>query len=453
MSATALLLRDTGIAVSGSDEAVHEPMLAYLKKQKLSWLTPYAAANIPPDAHLIVIGKNAKLVPESNPEVAAAIASGTRVTSYPEVLAELSKEKETVVVAGSYGKSTVTALLSHCLREAGLDPSFFIGAVPLNPATSARLGKGNLFVLEGDEYPSSNSDPRPKFLHYRPHHLLLTPLAHDHFNVFPTPEDYLAPFTSLIERVPKGGTIVACAEGTLSKQFIKNDKWPIITYGVRDGDYHAGDIKWGPVTSFSVSHGSATLLTATTTLLGEHNIQNIVGVATFILSRKLMSPEKLAKGIASFKGITRRLDRKSDKTSIPMFEGFGSSYEKLRSAIAAVKLHYPAHQLVVVFEPHTFSWRSRESLQWYDTAFEGAAEVYIFEPPQDGKTSTLTLKEMTERVATTGIPVFSSEKSEEIAEEFEENLREHTAVLFSSSGDLGGLIENITALAEQKFPA
>src|SRR5207248_880613 len=137
---------------------------------------------------------------------AAAYASGKPILSFPQVLAELSNEKETIIVAGSYGKSTSTALLAHCLENTRLDPSYFIGAIP-TAMPNAHMGKGNLFVLEGDEYPSSNSDPRSKFLHYHPAHVLMTPLAHDHFNIFTTPADYLKPFLELAA-MPSGALVV-----------------------------------------------------------------------------------------------------------------------------------------------------------------------------------------------------------------------------------------------------
>ena len=122
----------------------------------------------------------------------------------------------------------------------------------------------------------------------------------------------------------------------------------------------------------------------TTSLLGAHNIENIVGVSAMLLEKKLLTPAELAGGIASFQGVKRRLDRKSEKTSIPIFEGFGSSYEKARSAISAIQKHFPRQRLIVVFEPHTFSWRNRGALTWYDDVFAGASKVLIYEPAAQG---------------------------------------------------------------------
>jgi UDP-N-acetylmuramate: L-alanyl-gamma-D-glutamyl-meso-diaminopimelate ligase len=452
MSAVAKLLKDTGAIVTGSDEEVYAPISTFLAQEGFVVHTPYSATNIPTDADLIVIGKNAKLVPETNEEVAAAYASGKKIMSFPEVLADLSSGKETVVVAGSYGKSTSTALLAHCLEVAGLDPSYFIGASPLSPDTSAHMGSSNLFVLEGDEYPSSNTDPRSKFLLMHPKHVILTPLAHDHLNVFPSPSDYLKPFYELAALVPEGGTFVVCTEGPLSQEFLQNISRPVVTYGVSEGEFHAGDIEWGEKTQFNILQNDRMIVRVEMPQLGEHNIQNVVGVAAFIFSRNLMTPEQFAAGVASFKGIRRRLDRKSDKTSMPIFEGFGSSYEKLKNAIAAMKRHFPTKRLLVVFEPHTFSWRNRDSLKWYDDVFVGASKVYVFSPPHDGKDTQLSTQEIAEHVQKHGIDAVSLETPEQTLELLAKEIQPDDALLLSSSGAMGGLIESIPHLAEQKFP-
>jgi UDP-N-acetylmuramate: L-alanyl-gamma-D-glutamyl-meso-diaminopimelate ligase len=460
MSAAAKLLKDSGVRVTGSDEQVYPPVSEFLVDQALPYRTPYAAANIPAGVDLIVIGKNAKLVPETNAEVAAAMASGARIQSFPEVLADLTRDRETIVVAGAYGKSTTASLLVHCLESAAsqagdkIDPSFFIGAIPFTPSTSARFGRGNLFVLEGDEYPSSNTDNRSKFLHYHPKHLLLTPLAHDHINVFPTPADYLRPFAHLLDITAPDATVVACTEGSLSGEFLARVRRPIVTYGLHQGDFTAGDVRWGERTRFSLVRHASPLVEVETTQLGEHNVQNIVGVGAFLLTRDLVTPAQLADAIMSFRGIRRRLDRKSEKTRIPIFEGFGSSYEKARSAIAAIKRHFPARRLIVLFEPHTFSWRNRNALAWYDSVFEGADRVFIYEPAAQGAAThaQLTQGEIVERVARAGFDVTAISDPKAAQADFANLLRPDDVVLMLTSGGLGGLIEAIPLIAEEKFP-
>src|SRR5271170_2001274 len=237
MSATAILLRDSGVAVTGSDEAIYPPISQVLAREGFACRAPYAAQNIPDDADLIVIGKNARLVPSENDEVAEAFTRaarpvGPKILSFAEVLALLSRGHENIVVAGSFGKTTSVSMMAHCLASAGLNPSWLIGAVPLSPARASNAGRGRLFLLEGDEYPSSNTDNQSKFLHYRPAHVLLAPLAHDHVNVFPTIESYLAPFHHFFDLVPRDGLIVAATSGDLSERFRAEAKRDVVTFGL-----------------------------------------------------------------------------------------------------------------------------------------------------------------------------------------------------------------------------
>ena len=241
-----------------------------------------------------------------------------------------------------------------------------------------------MFLLEGDEYPSSNTDNRSKFLHYHPSHVLLTPLAHDHVNVFPTVPEYLAPFHQLFSMVPDDGVIVASTGGELSEQFLVAQKRPIVTYGIAKGEWQAADIRWGERTRFALTRAGKKVVDVETGQLGLHNIENMVGIGAFVLTRGLASAEAYAKSMASFRGIRRRLDRKSEKTKVAIFEGFGSSYDKARSAIAAMKQHFPDRRLIAIFEPHTFSWRNRAAMHWYDNVFEGCEKVFVYEPATQG---------------------------------------------------------------------
>ena len=459
MSATAILLRDSGIAVTGSDEAIYPPISNVLAHEKFVCRAPYGAQNIPDDADLIVIGKNARLVQDKNAEVAeafarAALPGGPKILSFAEVLALLSRGRENIVVAGSFGKTTSVSMMAHCLASAGLDPSWMIGAVPLSPSRASNAGAGELFLLEGDEYPSSNTDNQSKFLHYRPAHVLLTPLSHDHVNVFPTVESYLAPFDQLFDLVPRDGLIVAATSGELSERFLADVKRDVVTFGLARGDWRAEAIEYGEVSHFTLTERGREIARVETTQLGVHNIENMVGIGAFVLTRGLASVEQYTAAMASFCGVVRRLDRKSERTSVQMFEGFGSSYDKAKSAIAAMKQHFSQRRLLVVFEPHTFSWRNRSKLEWYDDVFIGCDRVFIFEPAIQGAITheQSSLGEIMERLSAAGVDASPVHSCDEGLTKIGAELRKDDAVLFLTSGDIGGLIEQLPLLAEKRYP-
>jgi UDP-N-acetylmuramate: L-alanyl-gamma-D-glutamyl-meso-diaminopimelate ligase len=455
MSAVALMLKDRGSAVTGSDEAVYEPVASFLARSGIAYRTPYAAANIPDNVTAIVIGKNAKLTRDGNAEVAAAYERGVPILSFPEVIAALAEGKSQLVVAGSYGKSTSASLIAHCLESAGRDPSYFIGALPFTPSVSGHLGAGSEFVIEGDEYPSSNEDSRSKFLHFSPAHLLVTPLSHDHLNVFPTKEDYLAPFAALVGNVSPNGSIAISVSGELSPEFRASLSRPFTTFGLSHGDWQARDIRYGDITRFTIVHEGADVVAIETRELGSHAVMNIVGVAALLLGQGLLAPEDFKKAIGTFKGIRRRLDLKSEATSVRIYEGFGSSIEKAMAAIAAMKLHFPDRRLLIAFEPHTFSWRNRGALPWYDRAFAGADKLFVYEPATQGAAThdQVTLQEIVARVKAAGIDATGVESKEAGLAAIGSELKADDIVLILTSGDMGGMVEALPTLAEEKYPA
>ncbi len=453
MSATALLLRQLGCRITGSDDGFYPPVSDYLARAAIPFSKGYRQEHIPLDADIIVVGKNAKLTPEQNEEVRAAFASGKPVRSFPDVLEALTEGRDTIVVAGSYGKSTCTALLAWCLAHAGKDPSYFIGEVTNGFAAYAQLGNG-VFVLEGDEYPSANWDKRSKFLRYRPKNLLLTSATHDHVNEFPTHEDYLAPFRALLKLLPADGLLVASHGERFAHALAEAHGGRKVFYGLDRATWHAADIVYGERTAFALVRGGEKIVSLTTSQLGAHNVENIVGIAAMLLEKNLLTPAELAAGVATFQGVKRRLDRKSDKTAIPIFEGFGSSYEKAKSAIAAMKLHFPAKRLLVVFEPHTFSWRNRAALAWYDDVFAGAAKIFIYEPAAQGADThaQLSQDEIVARVRKAGFDAEAIREPSAALARLESMLDKNDVILLLTSGNLGGLIESIPQLAERKFP-
>jgi len=208
MSAVALMMRDAGHEVSGSDADVFPPMSTYVAGLGFPVTYRFDAANLPDDLDILVLGSSAKLGGGDNPEVLAAKSRGVPITNFAELVGRFTLERTNTVVAGSFGKSTCTALMAHILRQAGVDAGWMIGAISASLPETGHWGQAPDMVLEGDEYIIGNGDTRSKFALFHPQHLLLTSLIHDHVNVFPTFADYEAPFLDLLRGLPADGLCV-----------------------------------------------------------------------------------------------------------------------------------------------------------------------------------------------------------------------------------------------------
>ena len=452
MSAAALMMREAGHLVSGSDEDVFPPMSTYVEGLGFPFHRKFAAANLPADLDVLVQGTSAKLGGEANPEVAEARRRGVKVTSFPQMVGEATQGRDVTVVAGSFGKSTCTALLSHVLRSGGVDAGWMVGAISPSLPDTGHWGAARQVVLEGDEYVVSQADRRSKFLLYHPKDVLLTSLVHDHVNVFPTFADYEAPFRDLLALLPTDGLLVA-RESAPIRAIAGHASCRIVWYDTARCDgWWADDVVYGDTTRFTLVRPDGGKVALTTTLLGEHNIENIVGVGAYVLERGLVTEAQLAAAVESFAGIRRRLDRLTTTSRVPVIEGFGSSYEKARSAIEALLLHYPHRPLTVVFEPHTFSWRSKDALPWYDTVFEGVGRVLVIPPPVHGADThhQSSLDEILARTAAAGVPVEPVRTADETIAALSA-LTGEEVVLLLSSGPLLGLPDSLPPVFDRLY--
>jgi UDP-N-acetylmuramate: L-alanyl-gamma-D-glutamyl-meso-diaminopimelate ligase len=452
MAACALMMREAGHQVSGSDEDVFPPMSTYVEGLGFPFHRRFDAANLPAELDVLVLGTSAKLGGEGNAEVVEARRRGVRITTFPELIGEATAGRLNTVVAGSFGKSTCTALMSHVLRRSGRDAGWMIGAISPSLPDTGHWGSAPEVVLEGDEYVVSQSDRRSKFVLYHPRDVLLTSVVHDHVNVFPTFADYEKPFRELLRLIPEDGLLVA-REHPAVRAIAGETAAPVVWYDTAPCDgWYAEDVVYGETTRFRLMGPGGFMLDMVTTLLGEHNIENIVGVSAYLLERQLVEPGALAGAVESFAGIRRRLDRLTRRSAVPVIEGFGSSYEKARSAIEALLLHYPTRPLTVVFEPHTFSWRNREALPWYDTVFEGAARALIVPPPRHGEAShdQSTFEEILARVAAAGVPVQGVRTAAEATEALS-RLKGEEVVLLLSSGPLLGLPDSLPPVMDELY--
>lgn len=440
MSALASLLKSDGWEVSGSDQDVFAPVTTYLDSLAIPWRDGFDAASIPGALDVAIIGSSAKLDLANNPELAELTRRGVTQMSFPQFLGDYTAARDTVVIAGSFGKSTVTALCAHLARVAARDPGYFIGAVPLDLSTTGHAGDDAAFFIEGDEYIVGTLDRRSKFLLYQPRDVLITSLIHDHINVFPTIEAYEAPFAALIDRLPMGARLVVAHPFEALHRLAGERK--VVWYGAAPcPGYFARDIAVGEVTRFDLVTPQGQCIPLETELLGLHNIENIVGAAALLLERGETASEALRRGVRSFHGVARRLDKKTHTSRVPVYEGFGSSYEKARSAIEAVRLHFPTRPLVVIFEPHTFSWRNAQALDWYARVFAGVDQVILLPPPSHGAEDhdQLDGADILAAIRASGITAHPAADGLHGLALTEELLTGDEVVLLLSSGPLDGL--------------
>ncbi|HEY7853027.1 MAG TPA: Mur ligase domain-containing protein [Caulobacteraceae bacterium] len=452
MSSLASVLVSQGHQVSGSDDAVFPPVSDYLDRMGIVWRDGFDAAALPEAIDVAIVGSSAKLDLAHNVELAEIVRRGVPRCSFAQYLGRHTAGRDNIVIAGSFGKSTLTALAAVLMGEAGHDPGYFIGAVPLDLAATGHGGADRAFLIEGDEYIVAADDRRSKFLLYHPATVLITSLVHDHVNVFPTMADYEAPFRALIDLLPPDGRLL-CAHGfePLHRLAAGRD---VVWYGGRPcPGYFADQIEIGEVTRFDLVTPGGLRIALATELLGLHNIENIVGAAALLLERGEIDAAALQRGVARFRGVARRLDKKTTRSRVPVYEGFGSSYEKARSAIEAIALHFPGRPAVVVFEPHTFSWRNAAALAWYDTVFEGVARVLLLAPPEHGAEGHAQLgqAEILARVRAAGVAATGVASGAAALAELSASLTGEEVVLLLSSGPLDGLAASLPAMMDDRF--
>jgi UDP-N-acetylmuramate: L-alanyl-gamma-D-glutamyl-meso-diaminopimelate ligase len=454
MSALAVLLKEAGFRVSGSDDESFEPVAGLLQKNKITFHKNYRPQNIPRDTKLVVIGKHSGLAARDNTETREALRRKLSVKSLPEMLSILSDRTENFIVTGSFGKSTLAALLAWCLVRAKTDPSYFIGAIPLNLKNSSHLGRGREFVLEGDEYPSSNWDKSSKFLHLRPASVILISAMHDHVNIFPTEKLYKEPYKKLAAKIPPGGFLIYCKDGRNTEEIVRHSGGKNISYsfGNSNADWYAQNVKWGKITSFDVIRRGKKITNIKTKLLGRHNIENIVGAAAVILENKKMPPAVFTRAVGKFSGIKRRIELLNPKGKIPVYDGFGSSYEKTRAIFETLRLHFPGKRIVAVFEPHAFSWRNTKFLPWYKNVFRGAGEVILLPATSRGKPGPgeIGTAEIW-REAKKHFPVRTARGEKEALKILKKIVRKGDVVALISSGPMFGLTESVPKIFAKKL--
>jgi len=366
----AIALHLKGAIVSGSDDEIFEPSKGRLKKygllpEKEGW----DEANINSDLNAVILGMHARA---DNPELLKAQAMGLKIFSYPEYLYEHSKNKKRIVIGGSHGKTTITAMILHVLNHYLVNCDYMVGAQLAGFDVMVRLSDDAPFmILEGDEYLTSPIDHRPKFHLYLPDIALLSGIAWDHINVFPTFENYVEQFKIFIDLISEGGALIYCSEDEIVNQISLSSQKNIrkFPYAVPEHMVENG------ITSV-IYQGKKFPLK----VFGKHNLMNLNG-ARLVCNQLAIPDEMFFSAIQSFKGASKRLELVKQNNVTSIYKDFAHSPSKLTATIHAVKEQFPKRVLVACIELHTFSSLSQQFLEQYKGCMDSADEKFVYYNP------------------------------------------------------------------------
>lgn len=367
----ALSMVGKGYYVSGSDDEIYEPSRTRLENagilpKEKGWFPE----KITKDLDGIILGMHARI---DNPELLKAKELGIPVYSFPEFVFDQSRDKKRVVISGSHGKTTITSMILHVLQYHGMDFDYLVGAQIEGFELMVKLSEAPIIIIEGDEYLTSPLDRRPKFFHYHHDILLMSGIAWDHFNVFPTFENYKEQFQVLAEMTPEKGTFIYCKEDSHVDEIANGLSSPSFTRI----PYQAHPSK--------IENGNTFLLTENGEIpimvFGEHNLQNLQGALEICLSLGL-ERDQFYDAIGSFKGAAKRQEILAKSSSSILFRDFAHAPSKLKATVQAVKKQFPERRLIAVQELHTYSSLNKDFVHNYRGSFEAADTAIIYLNPK-----------------------------------------------------------------------
>ena len=422
----AIAMHKKGFKLSGSDDEIFEPSKSRLAKYgllpaKMGW----DLNNITKELDAVILGMHARA---DNPELLKAKELEIKIYSYPEYIYEQTKDKIRVVIGGSHGKTTITAMILHVLNYNKIDCDYLVGAQLEGFETMVKLtAEAKIAVIEGDEYLSSPIDRRPKFHLYKPNIAILSGIAWDHINVFPTFEMYVDQFKIFINLIEEHGSLIYCTEDTEVKKLAESSARKIkkIPYGIPEYKIENG---------ISVLKNNVRL-----EIFGDHNLMNLNG-ARLVCNELGITDEKFYAAITSFKGAAKRLELVAKNDSCNIYKDFAHSPSKLKATTAAVKKQFPNRKLIACMELHTFSSLNEEFLKQYDHSMSTADEAIVYFNPhtiEHKKLKAITPEQVQKAFGGNNIKIFTDSAS--LVAELKKKDWKNVNLLMMSSGNFDGI--------------
>ena len=450
MGAFAGLLHQAGYQVMGSDAGIYPPMSTQLEKLDISLMEGFKPSNLQHDPDLVVVGN---VITRVNPEAQALLESNLYYSSFPEALGELFlSRRHPVVVAGTHGKTTTSAVLAWCLLHAGRDPGFLVGGVMKNIDGNYRVGaEGAPFVVEGDEYDTAFFEKTPKFIHYRPRTAILTSVEFDHADIYDNIEVIEQAFAQFTALIPEDGLLVARVDRAGVDRVLRRSSpaAPVATYGplgdwqgqVLDADERG--------MSFRVTERDVERLTARCMLVGEHNLENLVGISAVLLHLGL-TPDEIAAGMDSFQGIRRRQELFAEVGGVDLLDDFAHHPTAVKVTLAATRLRYGQRRIWAVFEPRTNTSRTDHFQEEYGQVFGDADRVLLAPVDHPEKAPQGHVLDLDRIVADVGPHARTMPSVSAIVDTLAEETRRGDVVLLMSNGAFGGIYRLLPAALHER---
>lgn len=432
----AIALKLQGHIVTGSDDEFYEPSLSLLKQHGLlpakeGW-NPDSLDN---SYNAVILGMHAK---KDNPELLKAQQLGLKIYSFPDYIFDQSKDKQRIVIAGSHGKTTITAIIMHVLNFHKRKFDFVAGAKVNGLDYTVRLSDAPIIIIEGDEYLSSAIDPTPKFIRYQHHIGVISGIAWDHANVFPTEEEYVKQFDLFADQTPKGGLLIYCEQDAMNMMIGKKERADVLAIPYKTHP-HSEDNHQFYLTNGKDRHPIK--------IFGTHNLQNI-SAAKELLKRIGISADAFYQAITSFEGASGRLQKVKETKDTSIFKDFAHAPSKVRATVKAMKELYPSRDIIACLELHTYSSLNKQYLPQYKDSMKPAQLAAVYFNPEKVSAKgfeTITESDLKKAFANPNLLVFTD--SSALREFLKQQQYTHRNLLMMSSGNFGGL--DIPKLAEE----
>lgn len=441
MASLAGLLKDRGFKVTGSDSNPYPPMSTQLENLKIPVVKGYSAANLNPRPDFVIVGN---VISANNPEAEELMRLNIPYTSLPMAMGEfIIDNKSSILIAGTHGKTTTTSLMSWIGEVAGYKPGFLIGGIPKNFEKSFRNPEGDFFVIEGDEYDTAFFAKVPKFLFYKPKHVVLTSIEFDHADIYKDLSAVKSAFEGLIRLIPADGTFVFCAndkniQSLLSVNKCKNS----FSYGIGEGDYQAVDLKVSEKgTTFDVVFKHKKILSVLSNMGGNYNVLNVT--ATVAIGHQLgWDLSKVAQAISQFSGVKRRQEILGEPGGVLVIEDFAHHPTAVRETIKGILARYKGRKLFSVFEPRSATSRRKVFQKDYVDAFAGSGEVLIaeaFDQSKIAETDRFSTSELVSDMRQKGLKAAQFKNVDDIVSHIRGAATTGDMVLVMSNGGFDGI--------------